>query len=208
MSEPQTIRIVVADDHPVVRDGLVGMFAAESGIEVVGQADDGPEAVAIARQQDPDVILMDLRMPGGDGVDAIRALRRRHRDRPRILVLTTYDSDREVRTAMEAGADGFLLKDIRRAELVRAVRDLAVGRAVLTPAALAALTGRDRQPQLSERESEVLRHVAAGHTNRATARALMISEATVKTHLLRIYDKLQVGDRAAAVRVAYERGEL
>jgi DNA-binding NarL/FixJ family response regulator len=202
------IKIVVADDHPVVRDGLIGMFADEPGIEVVGQADDGPQAVAIAGHTDPDVILMDLRMPGGDGIEAIRELRRADAVRPRILVLTTYDSDREVRTAVQAGADGFLLKDVRRGQLVQAVRDLAAGRAVLTPAALAVLAGRDREPQLSDRELQVLRQVASGHTNRAVARALMISEATVKTHLLRIYDKLEVGDRAAAVRVAYERGVL
>jgi DNA-binding NarL/FixJ family response regulator len=202
------IKLVVVDDHPVVRDGLIGMFGAESGICVVGQAGDGREAVAVVRRTDPEVVLMDLRMPGGDGIDAIRDLRRVDPNRPRILVLTTYDSDRDVRTALAAGADGFLLKDVRKAELVRAVHDLAAGRAVLTPSALAVLSGRDREPALSPREVEVLRHIADGRTNRATASALLVSEATVKTHLLRIYDKLGVGDRAAAVRVAYERGIL
>ncbi|MFT4164790.1 MAG: response regulator transcription factor [Microlunatus sp.] len=205
------IRVVVVDDHPVVRDGLTGMFGAEDGIEVVGEAGDGREALVVIGRVDPDVVLMDLRMPGGDptgsgGVHAIRALRRESRTRPRILVLTTFDSDRDVRGAIEAGADGYLLKDARRAELVRAVQDLAAGRSVLVPSALAALTARDGEASLSGREVEVLRLVADGLTNGAIARQLLISESTVKTHLLHVYAKLEVGDRASAVRVAWERG--
>ena len=206
------IRVVVVDDHPVVRDGLTGMFGAEDGIEVVGEAGDGREALVVIGSVDPDVVLMDLRMPGGDdnqsngGVQAIRALRRESRTRPRILVLTTFDSDRDVRGAIEAGADGYLLKDARRAELVRAVQDLAAGRSVLVPSALAALTAREGEASLSGREIEVLRLVADGLTNRAIARQLLISESTVKTHLLHVYAKLEVGDRASAVRVAWERG--
>lgn len=204
------IRIVVVDDHPVVRDGLVGMVGSEPDLDVVGEAADGVEAVAVVAHRRPDVVLMDLRMPGGDGLDAIREIRRSATDGgPRVLVLTTYDTERDVRAALEAGADGFLLKDVRRADLVRAVRDLAAGRPVLTATALAALSGRrDDRPALSPRETEVLRLVADGHTNGSVATVLVISEATVKTHLLRIYDKLGVGDRAAAVRVAYERGVL
>ncbi len=199
------IRIVVVDDHPVVRDGLTGMFAGEDGIEVVGEAGDGRDALTVIARHDPDVVLMDLRMPAGDGVPAIRALRERSRSRPRILVLTTYDTDRDIRSAMEAGADGYLLKDSRRGELVRAVHDLAAGRAVLDPAALAVLSARTMESEITGREADVLRLVSQGLTNRAIARQLLISESTVKTHLLHIYAKLDVADRAAAVRVAWER---
>lgn len=199
------IRLVVVDDHPVVRDGLTGMFADEPGVLVVGEAGSGPEAVVVVGRSDPDVVLMDLRMPGGDGVPAIRELRRRSRTRPRILVLTTYDTDRDVRGAIEAGADGYLLKDARRADLVRAVHDLAAGRPVLVPSALAVLSSRPIETALSVREAEVLRLVAEGLTNGAIARQLLISESTVKTHLLHVYAKLEVTDRASAVRVAWER---
>lgn len=194
------IRLVVVDDHPVVRDGLTGMFAAEPGVEVVGEAAGGPEALVVVAATDPDVVLMDLRMPGGDGVPAIRELRRRSPTRPKVLVLTTYDTDRDIRSAVEAGADGYLLKDARRAELVRAVHDLAAGRTVLVPGALAALAGRDAESTLSAREAEVLRLVADGLTNGAIASRLLISESTVKTHLLHVYAKLAVADRASAVR--------
>ena len=199
------ISLVVVDDHPVVRDGLTGMFADEPGVLVVGEAGDGLEALVVIGRCDPDVVLMDLRMPGGDGVPAIRELRRRSRTRPKVLVLTTYDTDRDVRSAIEAGADGYLLKDARRADLVRAVHDLAAGRPVLVPSALAVLSSRPNETALSAREADVLRLVAEGLTNRAIARRLLISESTVKTHLLHVYAKLDVADRAAAVRVAWER---
>ena len=199
------IRIVVVDDHPVVRDGLTGMFSGVDGIEVVGEAGNGREALVVVERGDPDVVLMDLRMPGGDGVPAIAALRRRSAARPRILVLTTFDSDRDIRSALAAGADGYLLKDARRAELIRAVRDLAAGRSVLVPAALAVLSSQTTESGITERETDVLRLVAQGLTNRAIARQLLISESTVKTHLLHVYAKLEVADRASAVRVAWER---
>ena len=205
MSAAVPVRVVVVDDHPVVRDGLTGMFADEAAVEVVGEAGDGPESLRVIARTDPDVVLMDLRMPGGDGVPAIRELRRRSRSRPKVLVLTTYDTDRDVRSAIEAGADGYLLKDARRADLLRAVHDLAAGRTVLIPGALAALTGRTRESSLSTREAEVLRLVAQGLTNGAIASRLLISESTVKTHLLHVYAKLEVTDRASAVRVAWER---
>ncbi|WP_226343996.1 response regulator [Agilicoccus flavus] len=207
------LRVVLVDDHPVVRDGLRGMFDLEPGLEVVGEAASGPEALAVvaaltAGGAAPDAVLMDLRMPGGDGIAAIRALRELDRARPRILVLTTYDTDRDIRSAMEAGADGYLLKDTRRAELVRAVVDLCAGRPALAPGALDVLLARTREVELTEREVEVLRVIAAGGTNRTAASRLLVSEATVKTHLVHAYAKLGVGDRAAAVRVAYERGVL
>ncbi len=202
------IKVVIVDDHPVVRGGLVGMFAAESGIDVVGEASSGPEGLVVVRDTDPDVVLMDLRMAGGDGVDAITRLRALHATRPRILVLTTYNAERDIRTALEAGADGYLLKDARRVELVRAIEDLAQGKPVLTSEALAVLAGRTNEQQLTDRELDALRLIAEGHTNRAVAARMHVSEATVKTHLAHAFDKLGVGDRAAAVRVAYERGLL
>ena len=202
------IKVVIVDDHPVVRGGLVGMFAAEPGIDVVGEASSGPEGLVVIRDTDPDVVLMDLRMAGGDGVDAIARLRALHTTRPRILVLTTYNAERDIRTALEAGADGYLLKDARRAELVRAIEDLAQGKPVLTSEALAVLAGRTNEQQLTDRELDALRLIAEGHTNRAVAARMHVSEATVKSHLAHAFDKLGVGDRAAAVRVAYERGLL
>lgn len=205
---PSSVTVVIVDDHPVVRDGLVGMFTAEKDITVVGEAASGKEALVVIEKSQPDVVLMDLRMADGDGLDAIAALRRDGRTRPRILVLTTYNTARDIRTAMEAGADGYLLKDARRADLVRSVVDVARGRPVLTAEALAVLTSRTHEQPLTDRELDALRLMAEGLTNRAVAARMHISEATVKTHLVHAFDKLGVRDRAAAVRVAYQRGIL
>lgn len=202
------IRIVIADDHPIVRDGLTAILERDPGIEVVGQASGGREAVTLVERLAPDVVLMDLRMPDGDGVAAITALRAQSPSTPRILVLTTYDTDQDIRRALSAGADGYLLKDTPRGELLQAIHQLAAGRPVLTPKALSVLSGRRAETPLTERELEVLREVAAGGTNREAASRLFISETTLKTHLSRVFDKLGVGDRAAAVRVAYDRGLL
>lgn len=202
------VTVLVADDHPIVRDGVKGMLTSDDRIVVVAEASSGPEAVALAARHDPDVVLMDLRMPDGDGVPAIVELRRRDRERPRVLVLTTYDADRDITSAIDAGADGYLLKASGREELVAAVLDAAAGRSVLAPVAVATLMGRRHAEELTAREVEVLAGIADGGTNRTVAQALVISEATVKTHLLHIYSKLGVRDRAAAVRVAYERGVL
>jgi DNA-binding NarL/FixJ family response regulator len=204
------IRLLIADDHPVVRDGLSGMFTADPGFEVLGEAGDGAEAVRLAQVLRPDVILMDLRMPEMDGVSAIAELARRG-VASRVLVLTTYDTDSHVLSAIEAGATGYLLKDAPRAELLRAVRAAARGEAVLSPSVATRLIGRVRAPEagpLSQRELEVLELVAGGNTNREAAGRLFISEATVKTHLLHIYAKLGVSDRAAAVAEAFNRGLL
>ena len=202
------VTVLVADDHPIVRDGVKGMLTSDDRIVVVAEASSGPEAVALAARHDPDVVLMDLRMPDGDGVPAIVELRRRDRERPRVLVLTTYDADRDITSAIDAGADGYLLKASGREELVAAVLDAAAGRSVLAPVAVATLMGRRHAEELTAREVEVLAGIADGGTNRTVAQALVISEATVKTHLLHIYSKLGVRHRAAAVRVAYERGVL
>jgi DNA-binding NarL/FixJ family response regulator len=204
------IKLLIADDHPVVRDGLSAMFAREPGFEVLGEASNGAEAVRLAQSLGPDVVLMDLRMPGMDGLTAITELARR-RVPARVLVLTTYDTDSYVLPAIEAGATGYMLKDAPRAELLRAVRAAAQGQSVLSPAVTARLMSRVRTPgagPLSQRELEVLELVASGATNKEAAARLFITEATVKTHLLNIYAKLGVGDRAAAVAEAFNRGLL
>jgi DNA-binding NarL/FixJ family response regulator len=204
------IRLLIVDDHPVVRDGLRGMLTGDGEFEVVGEAADGAEAVTLAEALRPDVVLMDLRMPGTDGVRAIGMLRDRG-VAARVLVLTTYDTDSDVLPAIEAGATGYLLKDTPREELFRAVRAAARGEAVLSPSVATRLLGQVRSPArepLSQRELEVLGLIARGSTNREAAAHLFISEATVKTHLLHIYGKLGVKDRAAAVAVAFDRGLL
>ncbi|GIH11957.1 response regulator [Rugosimonospora africana] len=204
------IRLLIVDDHPVVRDGLRGMLTGDDEFEVLGEAADGAEAVTLAETLRPDVVLMDLRMPGTDGVRAIGMLRERGVP-ARVLVLTTYDTDSDVLPAIEAGATGYLLKDTPREELFRAVRAAARGEAVLSPSVATRLLGQVRSPAkepLSQRELEVLGLIARGSTNREAAAHLFISEATVKTHLLHVYGKLGVKDRAAAVAVAFERGLL
>jgi DNA-binding NarL/FixJ family response regulator len=210
MSEPESIRLLIVDDHPVVRDGLRGLFTGEEGFDVVAEAANGSDAVVRAKAHDPDVVLMDLRMPGMDGVSAIRALAAEG-VRARVLVLTTFDTDSDVLPAIEAGATGYLLKDAPRDELLRAVRSAASGEAVLSPTVASRLLDQVRQPAketVSQRELEVLQLVSSGATNREVAERLFISEATVKTHLLHIYAKLGVNDRAAAVGAAFERGLL
>lgn len=204
------ISILIVDDHPVVRDGLRGMFSADPRFEVLGEASDGAEAIAAAERLQPDVILMDLRMPRADGVTAIKELAERGVP-ARVLVLTTYDTDSDVLPAIQAGATGYLLKDAPREDLFRAVEAAALGQAVLAPAVATRLMGQVRQPEtdlLSQRELQVLELVAQGSTNREAANLLFISEATVKTHLLHIYAKLGVNDRAAAVATAFSRGYM
>jgi DNA-binding NarL/FixJ family response regulator len=207
-----TIGLLIVDDHPVVRDGLRGMFAGDPQFTVLGEAATGVEALTVAQAVRPDVVLMDLRMPEMDGVTAIRALRD-HVPSARVLVLTTYDTDSDVLPAIEAGATGYLLKDAPRDELFRAVRAAARGESVLSPSVASRLMGQLRAPAparepLSQRELQVLELIARGTTNREAAAKLFISEATVKTHLLHIYAKLGVNDRAAAVAAAFDRGLL
>ena len=204
------IRLLIVDDHPVVRDGLRGMLAGDPDLEVVGEAEDGAEALRLVASLQPDVVLMDLRMPGMGGAAAIRQLAEQGSE-ARVLVLTTYDSDSDVVPALEAGATGYLLKDAPREQLVRAIRAAARDEAVLAPSVATRLVSQLRAPAqdaLSEREREVLTLIAQGETNRGAAARLFISEATVKTHLLHIYAKLDVNDRAAAVAAGYERGLL
>ncbi|MDN3239571.1 response regulator [Glycomyces tritici] len=209
---PEPVRVLIVDDHPVVRDGLRGMFERAEDIEVVGEAADGREAVDRALALRPDVVLMDLRMPGTDGVTAIRELAARGAT-SKVLVLTTYDTDSDVLPAIEAGASGYLLKDASPAELQRAIRTAHEGGTVLAPSVASLLMAQVRRPApstgpLSERELEVLALIAKGRNNREAAAELFISEATVKTHLMHVYAKLEVNDRAAAVAAGYERGLL
>jgi DNA-binding NarL/FixJ family response regulator len=204
------VRVLIVDDHPVVRDGLRGILADDPRFHVVGEAGNGHDAVVQAQALRPDVVLMDLRMPRMDGVAAIRRLGELGID-ARVLVLTTYDSERHVLPAIEAGATGYLLKDAPSDELLHAVRAAARGETVLSPSVATHVVGRIRRPadeRLSPREVEVLELVARGTTNRQIAAKHFISETTVKTHLLHIYSKLGVKDRAAAVAAAYERGLL
>jgi DNA-binding NarL/FixJ family response regulator len=205
-----TIKVLVVDDHPVVRSGLVGMLAAEEDLDIVGQAGDGQEAVIRVGELGPDVVLMDLRMPKLDGVGATARIVDEYPS-TRVLVLTTYDTDEDIVRAVEAGATGYLLKDTPLPELVTAVRAAARGETILAPAVAARLVSRIRDPapeRLTARETEILAAVARGLSNAEIGRALLIGEATVKTHLLHIFAKLGVDDRTRAVTLAMERGIL
>ncbi len=204
------IRIVVADDHPVVRGGVVGWLDAQDDLAVVGEAGDGAEALAVVAATTPDVVLMDLRMPRMDGVTATGRIAAAHPG-VRVLVLTTYDTDADIVRAVEAGAAGYLLKDVPLPQLAEAVRAAARGETVLAPPVAARLVSRLRAPAVevpTARELDVLRGVARGLTNAEIGRELFIGEATVKTHLMRVFAKLGVDDRTRAVMVAVERGLL
>jgi DNA-binding NarL/FixJ family response regulator len=204
------VRVLVVDDHPVVRGGVVGWLAAQPDIDVVGEAADGSEALAAVASLEPDVVQMDLRKPRMDGVAATERIAATH-PAVRVLVLTTYDTDADIVRAVEAGATGYLLKDTPRPQLADAVRAAARGETVLAPPVAARLVSRLRAPAAdapTPRELEVLAGVARGLTNAEIGRELFIGEATVKTHLLRVYPKLGVDDRTRAVLVAVERGLL
>jgi len=202
------IRLMLVDDHPVVRDGLRGMLSGQPGFEVVCEAANGAEALEKMETCQPDVVLMDLRMPQMDGASAIQALRARW-PAVRVLVLTTYDSDAEIMKAIEAGATGYLLKDAPREELYRAVQATAQGQSYLSPAVASRLVGQMRVPAqepLSQRELEVLNWIARGASNKEIAHHLHISEATVKSHVLHLFAKLNVNDRTQAVTTALQLG--
>jgi DNA-binding NarL/FixJ family response regulator len=211
------IGVLLVDDHPVVRDGLRGMFDSVPDIDVVGEAGDGRAGLDEIERLRPDVVLLDLRMPELTGLGLLRALRERADGsyQPRVLVLTTFDSDADVLPAIEAGATGFLLKDVAADDLVRAVRSAHRGEATLAPSLVGRLMVRagapaaaTREVTLSPRELDVLRLVAGGASNREAAQALFVSETTVKTHLVHVFEKLDVRDRASAVDAAHRRGLL
>jgi DNA-binding NarL/FixJ family response regulator len=210
-----SIRVLVADDQPLVRGGFRMILDERPDLELVGEAEDGEQAIRLARELDPDVILMDIRMPSLDGVEATRRLVEAG-SRARILVLTTFDLDEYVYAAVRSGASGFLLKDVQPAELVDAIRVVAAGNSLFGPAATQRLLERFAPPaapeaalaldQLTDREREILRLLAQGRSNAELAQQLYVSEATVKTHVSAILRKLAVRDRVQAVIAAYEAG--
>jgi DNA-binding NarL/FixJ family response regulator len=204
-----SIRLLVVDDHPVVRAGIVGLLAGEPDLEVVGEAGDGAQACHLAAALRPDVVLMDLRMPVMDGATATERILAAT-PTVRVVVLTTYETDADILRAVEAGATGYLLKDTPRDDLVAAVRAVAGGETVLAPSVARRLVAgvRNAAERLTARELEVLAAVAHGGSNAQIGAELFISEATVKTHLLRVFAKLGVDDRTRAVTVALERGIL
>ncbi|MFD3489764.1 response regulator [Streptomyces sp. NPDC058690] len=204
MTSP-AVRILLCDDHAVVRAGLLALLGSEPDIEVVGEAGSGEEAVVLAARLTPDVVLMDLQL--GEGIDGVEATRRIAVTGVHVLVLTTYDTDADITRAIEAGATGYLLKAERPEELFAAIRSAAQGRTTLSPPVASRVMARMRNPlpTLTDRERDILGQLSRGLGNRDIARALFISEATVKTHLGRIYDKLGVDTRAGAVSVAKEQ---
>jgi DNA-binding NarL/FixJ family response regulator len=209
------IKVLVADDHALARGGLRVMLDVQDDLEVVGEAEDGAQAVEEALRLRPDVVVMDIRMPRLDGIEATRRLRK-HAGAPSVLVLTTFDLDEYVYEALRAGAGGFMLKDAPPGQLAEAVRTVAAGDTLLAPAVTRRLVERfvkrpspgagDELTELTERELEVLRHVGRGLSNAEIAGRLYLSEATVKTHLTRILSKLGLRDRVQAVVFAYETG--
>ncbi|WP_432061670.1 response regulator [Streptomyces sp. S1] len=201
-----SVRILLCDDHVVVRAGLLALLGSTSDIDVVGEAGSGEEAVALAAKLKPDVVLMDLQL--GTGIDGVEATRRIAPTGVHVLVLTTYDTDADITRAIEAGATGYLLKAERPEELFAAIHAAAQGRTALSPPVASRVMDRMRGaagPSLTDRERDILGQLGRGLGNREIARALFISEATVKTHLGRIYAKLGVDTRAGAVAVAKER---
>lgn len=202
------IHVLVVDDHPIVRSGITSVLATQPDFDVVGQAANGADAIAMAARLQPDLVLMDLRMPGTNGVDASAAILAA-RPATRIVVLTTYASDGEVLRAIEAGAVGYLLKDVPHDELFRALRAVARGERYLAPVVTERLMARWQQParlSLTDRELDVLRGVARGDGNKQIASSLGIAEPTVKAHLVHIFEKLGVENRTTAARVARQLG--
>ena len=199
------IRVLVADDHPVVRTGLVAVLAQEADLELLAEAENGERAVALYREHQPDVCLMDLRMPVIDGLEAIRTITAEFPGAC-ILALTTYEGDADIRRALEAGARGYLLKDMLLTDVIRAVRAVSRGEWVIPDAVAARLAEFPARVELTERELEVLQLVARGLSNKEAARAIGRTDETVKIHLKNVFAKLGVADRTEAVTVALTRG--
>ena len=202
------VRVLIADDHPVVRSGIKGMLEPDPGFDIVGEAASGPEAVALSLREHPDVVLMDLQMPGLDGASATAQIKAQC-PQTQVLVLTTYGTDADIVRAIDAGAVGYLLKDLPHEEIARAVRAAARGETTLAPAIARRLMQRVRAPAsdaLSAREIEVLQLASRGLSNSEIAKELFVSASTAKAHLVHIYSKLGVNDRTAAVTTALERG--
>jgi len=199
------IRILIAEDHQVVRQGLVALLNMVDGLRIVAEAANGQQAVELFRQHRPDVTLMDLRMPGMGGVETIAAIRRDFPD-ARIIVLTTFDGDEDIFRAIQAGARGYLLKGMSVDELIDAIQTVHHGRSKIPPAVAERLAERLSGNALTERETEVLKNIVGGKSNKEIAAALFISEATVKTHINNLLSKLGATDRTQAARIALQRG--
>ena len=200
-----TIRVLVVDDHPPMRVGLVGLIGSQPGMEVVGEASDGAEAIEVYDDVLPDVVLMDLRMPGMGGVEAILAIRKKHPD-ARVIVLSTYDLDEDIHRAMQSGAKSYLLKDMSVEEIASTVRGVHAGDTPLPRSVADRLTERARREQLTERERDVLESLIKGRSNKEIAASLFISEDTVKSHLKTLFAKLRVHDRTGAAIEAIRHG--
>lgn len=204
---PAVIRVLLADDHTVVRDGLASLIDQEAGLKVVAAAANGRQAVELWQQHRPDVTLMDLQMPVLNGVDAIREVRALNPG-ARIIVLTTFDGDEDIYRALRAGAKSYLLKDVRRNDLFRCIREVHAGKFYLPPEVAAKLAGRQPAIDLTPRELEVLRLLAEGKSNKAVGEALAIAEVTVKSHVRAVFAKLNVLSRTEAIAVANRTGLL
>jgi DNA-binding NarL/FixJ family response regulator len=200
-----SIRILIVDDHPVVRAGLVSMLGMQAEIEVVGAAEDGAEALAMARQTSPDVLLLDLRMPGMSGVDTLLALKATDKS-VRVIILTNYETDEDIYRAVQAGAQGYLLKNTTLREMVDAIRTVHAGKRYIPRHIAARLAERMVRTDLTARELEILKMLSKGPTNKQIGHALGISDNTVRNHVLRIIEKLEVSDRTEAATTAIQRG--
>lgn len=199
------IRLLIVDDHPAFRAGLVALLADQSDMKVVAECGDGQTAVELFRRERPDVVLMDLRLPGTSGVEAILAIRKEHPE-ARVIVVTTYDRDEDIYSAIQSGAKSYLLKDMSKAEMVGTIRRVHLGAAELTPHVAARLAGRMQRQNLTPREIEILQWVVKGRSNKEIAAGLLIAEDTVKTHLKALFAKLGVKDRTTAAVSAIEHG--
>ena len=202
---PSPIRVLIAEDQHIVREGLALILSQDTGVEVVGQAANGREAVTLFERHRPDVVLLDLRMPVLDGVGATQVMVARDAD-ARILILTTFDGDGDIHRALTAGAKGYLLKDASAEMLLDAIRQIAAGNAYLSPVIASRLMSRMRAPELTDRELQVLEQMADGKSNREIGAALFIAEGTVKLHVNNLFAKLGVGSRVEAVTLALRRG--
>jgi two-component system NarL family response regulator len=207
-STPATkiVSVLIADDHPVVREGLVAIFKTQKDIEVVAEATDGEEAVALCNQHSPDVLLLDLRMPKKDGLQVINELVARRPSKPRIIVMTTYESEEDIRRALKAGAKGYLVKGTAPQQIRESVRRVAAGESLLPAAIASKLAESMAHPELSQREQQVLQYIANGRSNKEIGQILYISENTVKAHVKSILTKLDAMGRTEAIAIGIKRG--